>query len=104
MCKFLGLTGLWVMPEGNVILVGNERLEVAVACNGLSMLMSLAATVAATASLVPMVTLEAGPALVEHHPDRLDQQRPPDRRDGLVLLRIWGRGRQASMPTTWPAG
>jgi exosortase len=42
------------MPEGNVILVGNEKLEVAAACNGLSMLMSLAATVAAAASLVPM--------------------------------------------------
>ena len=53
-CNFLRLTGLWVMPEGNVIMVGNQRLEVAVACNGLSMLMSLAATVAATASLVPM--------------------------------------------------
>ena len=37
-----------------MIMVGNERLEVAAACNGLSMLMSLAATVAATASLVPM--------------------------------------------------
>ncbi len=53
-CTLLRLTGLWVMPEGNVILVGNEQLEVAAACNGLSMLMSLAATVAATASLVPM--------------------------------------------------
>jgi exosortase len=53
-CGLLRLTGLWVMPEGNVILVGNERLEVAEACNGLSMLMSLAATVAAAASLVPM--------------------------------------------------
>jgi len=53
-CGLLRLTGLWVMPEGNVILVGNERLEVAAACNGLSMLMSLAATVAAAASLVPM--------------------------------------------------
>ncbi len=50
----LRLCGLWVMPEGNVILVGNERLEVAAACNGLSMLMSLAATVAATATLLPM--------------------------------------------------
>jgi exosortase len=55
-CGLLRLTGLWVMPEGNVILVGNQRLEVAVACNGLSMLMSLAATVAATASLVPMAS------------------------------------------------
>ena len=53
-CFLLRLTGLWVMPEGNVIMVGNERLEVAAACNGLSMLMSLAATVSATASLVPM--------------------------------------------------
>jgi exosortase len=53
-CFLLRLTGLWVMPEGNVIMVGGERLEVAAACNGLSMLMSLAATVCATASLVPM--------------------------------------------------
>jgi exosortase len=53
-CGLLRLTGLWVMPEGNVILVGSGRLEVAAACNGLSMLMSLAATVAAAASLVPM--------------------------------------------------
>jgi exosortase len=53
-CILLRLTGLWVMPEGNVILVGNDRLEVATACNGLSMLMSLSATVAAAASLIPM--------------------------------------------------
>jgi exosortase len=53
-CFLLRLTGLWVMPEGNVIMIGNERLEVAAACNGLSMLMSLAATVTAAASLVPM--------------------------------------------------
>jgi exosortase len=53
-CILLRLTGLWVMPEGNVILVGNERLEVATACNGLSMLMSLSATVAAAASLIPI--------------------------------------------------
>ena len=55
-CALLKLTGLWVMPEGNVILVGTEKLEVAAACNGLSMLMSLAATVAAFASLMPMAT------------------------------------------------
>ena len=57
-CALLRLTGLWVMPEGNVIMVGNERLEVAAACNGLSMLMSLAATVTAAASLVPMSNLK----------------------------------------------
>jgi exosortase len=53
-CALLKFTGLWVMPEGNIILVGNEKLEVAAACNGLSMLMSLAATVAAAAALFPM--------------------------------------------------
>jgi exosortase len=57
-CAFLKFTGLWVMPEGNVILVGNEKLEVAAACNGLSMLMSLAATVVAAASLYPMTNLK----------------------------------------------
>ena len=62
--RLLKLTGLWVMPEGNVILVGNERLEVAAACNGLSMLMSLAATVAAAASLVPMSNLKRGALLL----------------------------------------
>src|SRR5262249_4752433 len=50
----LKLTGLWVVAEGNVILVGADPLEVAVACNGLSMLMCLAATVAAMTILVAM--------------------------------------------------
>lgn len=53
-CKVLRASGLWVMNEGNVIIVGKEPLEVAAACNGLSMLMSLAATVAAAAALFPM--------------------------------------------------
>jgi exosortase len=63
-CAFLKFTGLWVMPEGNVILVGNEKLEVAAACNGLSMLMSLAATVAAAASLIPMSAVKRVALLV----------------------------------------
>jgi exosortase len=50
----LKLTGLWVVAEGNVILVSGDQLEVAAACNGLSMLMCLAATVAAMTILVPM--------------------------------------------------
>jgi exosortase len=50
----LKLTGLWVVAEGNVILVGGDQLEVAAACNGLSMLMCLAATVAAMTILIPM--------------------------------------------------
>ncbi len=57
-CFVLRASGLWVMPEGNVIMVGTEKLEVAAACNGLSMLMSLAAAVAATASIVPMANLK----------------------------------------------
>jgi exosortase len=53
-CFLLRLLGLWVMNEGNVIVIGGEQLEVAAACNGLAMLMSLAATIAATVILVPM--------------------------------------------------
>jgi exosortase len=45
--------GLPVIAEGNVILVGGERLEVARACNGLSMLLSFATLVAAMVALTP---------------------------------------------------
>lgn len=52
------LTGLWVVSEGNIIALatphGQKMLEVALACNGLSMLMTLAATVTATIILIPM--------------------------------------------------
>jgi exosortase len=50
----LRLSGVWVIAEGNVIYVGRQPLNVADACNGLSMLMCLLATVAATVLLVPM--------------------------------------------------
>ena len=55
------LTGLRVIAEGNVIYLpdapANARtLEVALACNGLSMLMTLAATVTATIILFPLPT------------------------------------------------
>jgi exosortase len=53
-CALMKLTGLWVAAEGNVILVGGDQLEVAAACNGLSMLMCLAATVSAMTVLVAM--------------------------------------------------
>jgi exosortase len=52
--RMLGLTGLWVLRDGNVILVGGEPLEVAEACNGLSMLLSLTATIVTTLLLVPL--------------------------------------------------
>jgi exosortase len=53
------LTGLWAIAEGNVIVLRDHAnatkiLEVAQACNGLSMLMTLAATVTATIMLVPL--------------------------------------------------
>lgn len=63
-CFLLKATGLWVMAEGNVILVDSERLEVQAACNGLAMLMSLSATVVAAASLIPMSNLKRGVLLV----------------------------------------
>lgn len=51
-------SGLWVIPEGNIINIntgkGLEKLEVANVCNGLSMLMSLSAVVIATITLIPM--------------------------------------------------
>jgi exosortase len=53
-CAVMKLSGLWVIAEGNVILVDSSRLEVATACNGLSMLMCMAATVVAITFLVPM--------------------------------------------------
>lgn len=46
--------GLPVLAQGNVILVGSERLEVAQACNGLSMLLSFVTLITA------MVILLAG--------------------------------------------
>jgi exosortase len=52
----LKLSGLWVLKEGNVIVIGSDTLEVAAACNGLSMLMCLAATVAAMTLLLKMET------------------------------------------------
>jgi exosortase len=50
----LKLTGMWVVAEGHVIWVGSDPLEVATACNGLSMLMGLSATVAAMTVVVSM--------------------------------------------------
>jgi exosortase len=46
--------GLPALAEGNVIFVGPDPLEVARACNGLSMLLSFLTLIAATVLLVPM--------------------------------------------------
>ncbi|MGE3817931.1 MAG: exosortase/archaeosortase family protein [Isosphaeraceae bacterium] len=48
----LQVLGLPVMAEGNVILVGQEALEVARACNGLSMLLSFVTLITATVILI----------------------------------------------------
>ncbi len=54
----LQLSGIWAVQMGNVIRIhtprGIDQLDVAQACNGLSMLMSLAATVTATILLIPL--------------------------------------------------
>ena len=59
-CFLLQLSGLWSIQEGNVIHLktphGMEKLDVALACSGLRMLMMLAATVAATIILIPLPT------------------------------------------------
>ncbi len=44
--------GMPVLAEGNVIIVGSERLEVARACNGLSMLLSFVTLITAMVILV----------------------------------------------------
>ena len=54
----LQLTGMWVIQEGNVINLstahGMEKLDVALACNGLRMLMTMAATVIAAVIVIPL--------------------------------------------------
>jgi exosortase len=60
-CFLLQLSGLWVIQEGNVLNLRTasgamSRLDVAAACNGLRMLMTLSATITATIILVPLPT------------------------------------------------
>jgi exosortase len=54
----LQLSGFWVIQEGNVLKLttpfGMRSLDVALACSGLKMLMTLAATVTATIMLLPL--------------------------------------------------
>jgi len=51
-CDVLQTLGLPAVAEGNVILIGLNRLGVAEACNGLSMLLSFLTLITATAILV----------------------------------------------------
>jgi exosortase len=51
-CDLLQTLGLPVLAEGNVIIIGANRLEIARACNGLSMLLSFLTLITAAAILV----------------------------------------------------
>ena len=59
-CFLLQLSGLWAVREGNVINLatpsGSVPLDVALACNGLRMLMTMVATITATVILIPLPT------------------------------------------------
>jgi exosortase len=54
----LQLTGMWATQEGNIINLstahGIQKLDVALACNGLRMLMTMAATVIAAVMVIPL--------------------------------------------------
>jgi exosortase len=58
-CFCLQFSGLWVIQQGNVLhlttLFGTRSLDVAMACSGLKMLMTLAATVTATVIVLPLM-------------------------------------------------
>jgi exosortase len=51
-CDLLQAMGLPVLAEGNVIIIGTDKLEVARACNGLSMLLSFLTLITAAAILI----------------------------------------------------
>ena len=69
-CILLKLTGLWVMPEGNVILIGNEKFEVAEACNGLSMLIEPGGNSRGHGESRAYLHAQTGLPSGEYHPDR----------------------------------
>ena len=96
------LTGLWAIAGGNIIALrtphGTKMLEVALACNGLSMLMTLAATVTATIMLIPLANWKRFVVLLDRHSDRPAQQYHPDRRHGMVLLLHPGGASQGDGP------
>lgn len=63
-CRVLRGMGQWVLEEGNVIIVGGEKLEVATACSGLAMLMSLSSTVVTALLLLPLSNFKRAALLV----------------------------------------
>ena len=93
----LQLTGFWAIQQGNVISLktseGMEKLDVALACNGLKMLMTLAATVTATVMLLPLPNWKRIVLMAERRTHRHDQQHDPNRDDRMLLLLYQGRSR-----------
>ena len=71
-CFLLQLSGLWAVQEGNVINLttphGPMPLDVALACNGLRMLMTMVATITATIILIPLPTWKRVTLLVSTVP------------------------------------
>ena len=94
----LQLSGFWVIQQGNVLNLttpfGMRPLDVALACSGLKMLMTLAATVTATIMLLPLPG-GSGSSCCRRRADRPDQQHHPDRGDRVVLLLHRGEDRPA---------
>jgi exosortase len=66
--NLLQVLGMPVLAEGNVIIVGEDQLEVARACNGLSMLLSFITLVTATVLLVRRSLWEQGVLLASAIP------------------------------------
>jgi exosortase len=68
----LQLSGFWVVQQGNVLQLatpfGPRPMDVALACSGLKMLMTLAATVTATVMLVPLPLWKRATLLVSAVP------------------------------------
>lgn len=71
-CFLLQLSGLWAVQQGNVISIktphGPMQLDVAVACNGLRMLMTMAATITATIIVIHLPTWKRVTLLVSTVP------------------------------------
>jgi exosortase len=57
-CNLLETMGLPAVAEGNVVIISGQRLEVARACNGLSMMLSFLALLTAAAILVQRPLLD----------------------------------------------
>ena len=104
----LQLSGFWVIQQGNVLRPGHPvrpcALDVALACNGLKMLMTLAATVTATILLLPLPTWKRIVLLVSAVPIALISNIIRIVATGWCYYYIEGETGQGVGHTTSPAG